>query len=201
MPKRKDQAKPKERGRGEKAKNKPKGQDNGSPQSKKKQNDGKNVRGRSMSSKRCFFIEQWPKGKRYLKKSGSTLTAECDAWFNIFCFKCEHNSHKASKCKMYPENNMVLTLCDTCYMGFHTKCRNYRYAIGPEARNNKIENLITNWSDSRGRGNYWCPPFPQMGPQYLTNPFPANYNSMRPPPANQQTTIVDIQHPHDDDDE
>ena len=40
-----------------------------------------------------------------------------------------------------------------------------------------------------------------MGPQYLTNPFPANYNSMRPPPANQQTTIVDIQHPHDDDDE
>ena len=39
VPKQKDQAKPKERGRGEKTKNKPKGQDNGSngsPQSKKK---------------------------------------------------------------------------------------------------------------------------------------------------------------------
>ena len=60
--------------------------------------------------------------------------------------------------------------------------------------------MITNWGDSRG-GNYWCPPFPQMGPQYLTNPFPANYKTMRPPPANQQTTIVDIQHPQDEDDE
>ena len=159
MPKQKDQAKPKERGRGEKTKNKPKGQDNGSngsPQSKKKQNDEKNVRGRSRSSKRFLFVEQWPKGKHYLNKSGSALTAECDAWFSKFCYKCRHSSHTSSKCKTYPENNMVLTLCETCLMGFHSKCRNYHYSIGPEARINNIENLITNWNDSRG-GNYWCP--------------------------------------------
>ena len=87
-------------------------------------------------------------------------------------------------------------------MGFHTKCKNYRYAIGPEARIHKIENFINNWGagDSLG-GGYLCPPFPQMGPQYLTNPFPANYNAMRPPPANQQINIVDIHHPQDEEDE
>ena len=70
VPKQKDQAKQKERGRGDKTKNKPKGQDNsnGSLQTKKKQNDEKNVRSRSKSTKRFFFVEQWPKGKRYLNK-------------------------------------------------------------------------------------------------------------------------------------
>ena len=70
VPKQKDQAKQKERGRGDKTKNKPKGQDNsnGSLQTKKKQNDEKNIRSRSKSTKRFFFVEQWPKGKRYLNK-------------------------------------------------------------------------------------------------------------------------------------
>ena len=200
VPKQKEQTKQRERGRGNKNKNKPK--DNGSLQIKKKLVEDKNTRGRSKSRSRFFFVEQWPKGKRYLNKSGSALTAECDAWFNNFCFKCGHNSHSAEKCKTYQDAQTVLTLCETCMMGFHTKCKNYRYAVGPEARIHKIENFINNWGagDSRG-GGYLCPPFPQMGPQYLTNPFPANYNAMRPPPANQQINIVDIHHPQDEEDE
>ena len=84
-------------------------------------------------------------------------------------------------------------------MGFHAKCKNYKYT-GTGAKVNKIESLLSDWENSRG-GNYWCPPFPQLGPQYIANPYPANWGAMRPPPANQKTTIVDIHHSQEDEDD
>ena len=75
-------------------------------------------------AKRKFFkfVQPWPMHAKYTATGGRTLTKECEAHFNGFCFKCGQSSHEGKNCKIY-SNQTVLTICSKCNRGFHDKCK------------------------------------------------------------------------------
>jgi hypothetical protein len=49
-----------------------------------------------------------------------------EAYFQDFCNKCGHSSHQTEQCRLYPEEEAVFTLCQTCLQGLHETCRSKR---------------------------------------------------------------------------
>lgn len=73
--------------------------------------------------KKFHFLKAWPADKPYLSKNGNKLSAECEKYFEGFCFRCGHNSHTYDKCRVYTDKTVCLSLCKSCMQGFHETCR------------------------------------------------------------------------------
>ena len=78
-------------------------------------------------NKKKGFVAQWPAGKSY--KQGSGLSRELNAHFAGFCFRCGHASHVSKDCRIYPSRTPIMNICQTCYQGFHEKCKSRKYCI------------------------------------------------------------------------
>ena len=83
------------------------------------------------------FVKPWPEGTAYLSKNGNTLKKEFEEHFKGFCFRCGHNSHDATTCKIYPTNTTVLTLCTKCRQGLHDVCKSKRRDLVKNAKMEK----------------------------------------------------------------
>jgi DNA-binding protein Fis len=103
---------------------------NGNGSKKKKGNGNGNKSGNKQQNQQkrapVTYVSQWPDGKKYLTSRGA-LTFEVESHFKHHCYKCGMSNHNAAQCRIYPQKNVVLTLCSTCRAGFHTVCKNYRY--------------------------------------------------------------------------
>jgi hypothetical protein len=84
------------------------------------------VKRNDRSQSRARYVQQWPKNKNYLNKSGNQLTDEVLRHFSGFCFRCGLGNHRASGCRFY-DRSAILTLCNVCWSGFHDKCKNPKY--------------------------------------------------------------------------
>jgi hypothetical protein len=96
-----------------------------------KQNTGhrdkqQQIKRNDRSQSRPRYVQQWPKNKNYLNKSGNQLTDEVLRHFSGFCFRCGLGNHRASDCRFY-DRSAILTLCNVCWSGFHDKCKNPKY--------------------------------------------------------------------------
>jgi hypothetical protein len=78
--------------------------------------------------KKHFTVEPFPKGINYLSGSGNGLSRQVEEHFRNHCFKCGHSSHASTNCRIYPEKQTVMTLCEVCRSGFHLICKSYKYA-------------------------------------------------------------------------
>ena len=74
-------------------------------------------------NKTFMEIKPWPKNKPYTKPNSNTLTQECENYFHGFCFSCGKNNHIAEKCWLYNQEPASLSLCKTCFRGFHSVCK------------------------------------------------------------------------------
>jgi len=95
-------------------------------QGQNKQGQNKQGQKTSKGPYKSGFVNPWPENCKYLAGNGNTLKPEFEAHFNGYCHKCGHSSHKAEKCKTYPGNTVILTLCKRCRQGLHDVCRSKR---------------------------------------------------------------------------
>ena len=143
------------------------GQDRG--RSKSRDRDGNRNRDRSQSRNGRFTtVAPWPAHKAYLNVQGNGLVKEIQEHFSGHCFKCGHSSHRAAKCRIYTSRTPVLSLCSTCWQGFHDSCKSYKFrkphGDGTEGRVHKLENML---EQMRDQVQPYPPPFPY--------PFPYPY--------------------------
>ena len=66
-------------------------------------------------------VDPWPKNLPYWNYSKCKYTAKCFKYFTGRCFRCGHNTHSSKNCPYYKRFEM--TMCETCYRGFHRICR------------------------------------------------------------------------------
>jgi len=95
---------------------------------KKKGGDKGNFKKKYISG----FVQPWPANCSYLSKNGNMLKPEFESHFRGHCHKCGHSSHRALKCKTYPETTTILTLCERCRQGLHEVCRSKRRDLAPQ---------------------------------------------------------------------
>jgi len=88
------------------------------------------------------FVQPWPANCSYLSKNGNMLKPEFESHFRGHCHKCGHSSHKALKCKTYPETTTILTLCERCRQGLHETCRSKRRDLAPQI-DGQVKTIIT----------------------------------------------------------
>jgi hypothetical protein len=87
------------------------------------------------------YVAPWPENMPYLSKNGNTLTRECEAHFDGFCFRCGHSSHTHENCRVYNNKDVFITLCSVCRQGFHDSCRSRRWGLREEALSKKLEQV------------------------------------------------------------
>jgi len=101
---------------------------NGGNGNGKNQNQNRNQnQGQHDSQSRPRNVPPWPANKPYLSSTGNKISQECELHFRRFCYRCGLSNHRAKQCRIYPQRTAVLTLCTTCYAGFHSTCKNPKY--------------------------------------------------------------------------
>jgi len=103
------------------------------------------------------FVDPWPENKPYLNKSGNALSAEFEKYFDGFCFKCGHFSHRGQDCRIYPDATAVLTLCCKCRQGLHDECKSRR-----KFYNKQNVSQLQSYFQRDGFRNFY-PPYPMWG--------------------------------------
>jgi hypothetical protein len=103
------------------------------------------------------FVDPWPENKPYLNKSGNALSAEFEKYFDGFCFKCGHFSHRGQDCRIYPDATAVLTLCGKCRQGLHDECKSRR-----KFYNKQNVSQLQSYFQRDGFRNFY-PPYPMWG--------------------------------------
>jgi hypothetical protein len=103
------------------------------------------------------FVDPWPENKPYLNKSGNALSAEFEKYFENFCYKCGHISHKGQDCRIYPDATAVLTLCGKCRQGLHDECKSRR-----KFYTKQNVSQLQSYFQRDGFRNFY-PPYPMWG--------------------------------------
>jgi hypothetical protein len=91
---------------------------------------------------RSYFVKPWPSNQQYKGPNGG-LNREINNHFQKFCTKCGNSGHKTPECRIYEGEPTVLSLCTTCWQGFHRTCKSKR----PDLVKPKSKQVVANHWD------------------------------------------------------